>query len=185
MQNLPLRKRLLAASRMARNAHTQFSLWRGLSSVDAHKAHRSVLNEYWEHLRFTKQAHLVASLVELNSLISKHRLTINLPNLLLELGKSGFDVSEPQKMLSRVQGEAKKVETLRNNALAHRSKQQEYDDVFRAAAITPDEIRELIDTAVEIVSLSLSVLDEDRPITSELPSQSLDRMLTALRRQDL
>ena len=182
MQNLTFEARLLAASRMARNAHVQFSLWSGLSSVDAHKAHRTVLNTYWEHLRFTKQAHLVAALVELHSLYKKHKRTINMPDLLLDMRRSGLDVSKPQRMLDKVSDKIEKVEILRNNALAHRTKSKEYNDVFISADITPTEIRHLIDVGVESVSLALLIIGKHVPIISEEPANSLDEMLTHLGR---
>lgn len=181
MQPMPLKERLRAAGRMARNAHIQFSLWRGISSVDAHKAHRPVLNEYWEHLRFTKQAHLVASLVELHSLHKKNRRTINLQDLILEMKREGWNVAGAQKSLEEVRVATDKIEVLRNEALAHRSRIQSYDEVFRAAEITPAEIQDAIDVGVEVVSILLLLIGEESQIVDELPQHSLDRMLTNLR----
>jgi hypothetical protein len=75
---------------------------------------------------------------------------------------------------------ADKVVLLRHNAFAHRSANTSYDDVFKIAAVKPDQLRDLTDVALEITNRLLLACKLQDQYFNELPREAAEAMMKAL-----
>jgi hypothetical protein len=80
---------------------------------------------------------------------------------------------------------ADKVAILRHKAFAHRSAHISYDDVFKMAAVRPDQLRDLTEMALKIANhLLLARGLRDQHFTG-LPREAAEAMMkTLVRRAD-
>ena len=92
----------------------------------------------------------------------------------------GQDAETVDALLIKAKPTVRKVLILRHKAFAHRDAQISYDDVFKLAAVTPEQLRDLTDTALKIANrLLISCRLRDRDFT-ELHLEDAKRMMTAL-----
>jgi hypothetical protein len=181
-QPLPLDPQIEAATRMALKTRQFYDLFLRTTSEEGHLLHRPVLSEYNEVIRFIRAACRDAALLELHSLFADRRDTVNLPRLVREVEQALQGRLAHARLLSAgIPENITKVKILRDNAIAHRTKQIEFDDVFREANITRSEVSDTIDVAVKIVNELRLARDLEPAWASPLPLETFDRMLTALR----
>ncbi len=83
-------------------------------------------------------------------------------------------------LLSSAKPIAKKIAILRNNAVAHRTLSMSYDDVFKQADVTPGELREVTDMALEIANCMLLACGLRDQHFTDLPREDAISMMTAL-----
>ena len=128
----------------------------------------------------------MAYVVHTAALFEKRRDTINLPSLTKEAKEGNLipaDVAvEVESLLSRAKPVAIKVTILRNNLFAHRNAAMGYDEAFKRAAVTPDQLRELAQTALQIVNKLLLARARNEHFFNELARKDADKMLKALAR---
>ena len=179
MKVLPQNERLISAGRLAGRTFTHARLWWSIAGVPGRARHRDVIDEYWEMLRFTENAHLISFIVGVHALHHERAGTVNFHSLSKELGgaasnaiTAGMDVH-------------KKIEILRHQAFAHKTDKRTYDDVFVTAGIAGDEI-------LDHASLTLGIANEllrsgGLPEVSmhDLPEQTASQMFSNLRRSNI
>lgn len=179
-QALPLTEQIESASRMALRCHTHLALWRVTAGVEGRERHLGVLEDHWEHLRFLQHGQLATAVVELHSLLDANEATINLPHLVAALEREKGSLPLLTGALASVRDPFVKVRLLRNAVFAHRTRKNSYNDVFTRAAITPDQLQELVVTCIKIANeLRVEVgMKPEAPTT--LPVEYYERMLRQL-----
>ena len=75
---------------------------------------------------------------------------------------------------------ATKVTILRNNLFGHRSAKIGYEEVFKKAKVTPNELHDLTDIAMKIVNRLLVARGLEDHIVNTLPVNDAKRMMEAL-----
>lgn len=162
---------------MALRCHTHLALWRVTAGAEGRARHLEVLEDHWEHLRFLQHGQLATALVELHSLLDANEATINLPHLVAAFEGEKGSLPLLTDALASIRDPFAKVRLLRNAVFAHRTRKKTYDDVFKSAAITPDQLQELVVTCIKIAN-ELRVeagLEAEAPTT--LPVEYYERML--------
>lgn len=177
---LPLKEQIEAASRMALRCHTHLALWRLTAGVEGRERHQDVLSDHWEHMRFLEHGQLFTAVMELHSLLDANPATINLPHLVQALEEA----NGPQPLLTKALDGAKtvfsKLRVLRNNVYGHRTRKKSYGDVFKTAAITPDQLQTLVLTSIKIANELRVEVGLEAQAPSPLPVEFYNRMLLQL-----
>lgn len=165
---------------MALRCHTHLALWRVTAGVEGRARHREVLEDHWEHIRFLEDGQLFTAVIELHSLLDANPATINLPHLTEALEAEQGPQPLIRQALAEIAPTFAKLRLLRNGVYAHRTKRKAYADMFRQAAITPDQLQELVVMAIKISNeLRESIgLEAEGPTT--LPAEFYERMLLQL-----
>jgi fructose-1-phosphate kinase PfkB-like protein len=108
------------------------------------------------------------------------RSTINLHHVVEELERTKGGQPLLRHALESTASTFAKVRILRNAVFAHRTNKKSYGDVFKRAAITPDQLQDLIVTCIKIANeLRVGVGLEGQAPTS-LPADRYERMLKQL-----
>jgi hypothetical protein len=109
----------------------------------------------------------------------KRKDTISLAPLIREMKALGHlkahDAATVDALLVETKPIADKV--LRHNAFAHRSDDVSYDDVFKMAAVRPDQLRDLTDMALKIANRLLLALGRQDQCFTELPREAAEAMM--------
>lgn len=129
-------------------AGLNYEIWWALKSDQTRPQFVDVLNRYPIYFQTAIHAHFVALLVSLYKLYETRADTYNIPRF-LKLLQSGAAL-EPGVLasLDRQYQEMKplwvKVSILRNKVFGHHSTAHSVEDAFREAAVTPNELRDLV-----------------------------------------
>ena len=92
----------------------------------------------------------------------------------------GQDAAAVDALLDEAAPIVAKVTLLRHRAFAHRSASTSYDDVFKLAAVKPDQLRDLTELALKIANrLLLARGLKDESFTT-LPREAAEAMMKAL-----
>src|SRR5437870_1242716 len=112
------------------------------------------MREYNEFFRFTPHAYLVAYVIYMAGMFDKREDTISLKPLTREMKDAahikGQDAAKVDALLAEAKPIADKVTILRHKAFAHRDAHISYNDVFKIAAVTPIQLRDLTEIALKI-----------------------------------
>jgi AbiU2 len=186
MQPLPLDQRLERLGQHIVRARLFLDLWFYFEGPDTRPRIFEIMEEFNEFFRFMPHAYFVAYVIYIAGVFDKRRGTISLWSLVPEVKKEGRIDSQNAATLDALLVEAKaladKVAILRHEAFAHRSESITYDDVFKKAGITPNQLRDLTDIALKIGnSLLLSRGLRDQYFT-DLPREAAEAMMNALHR---
>jgi hypothetical protein len=141
------------------------------------------MDEYSEFFRFTPHAYLVTYVVYIAGVFETRRDTISFAALISQMKAAGQLEGQEEavsNLLSVAKPIAKKVAVLRNNAIAHRTVSMSYDDVFKQAEVTPGELRDLTDVALEIANRLLRACGLQDQYFTDLPRADAVSMMTAL-----
>ena len=142
------------------------------------------MNLYSEFFRFDSHAHFVAFINHIAALLEKRDDTINLPRLAKELKKSGListqDTADVHALLGQAAPFACKAAILRNNLFAHRSAALSYPEAFNKAAATPNEWRDLAETALKVVNRLLTARGLQEHDFDTDPLTDVEAMMKAL-----
>jgi hypothetical protein len=140
--------------------------------------------DYNEFFRFTPHAYLVAYVIYMAGAFDKRRGTISLAQLVPEVKRTGQlkgqDADNVKALQAQAEPIAEKVRTLRHKAFAHKDAHIPYDDVFKLAAVKPDQLRELTDIALKIANKLLLARGLEDQYFTELPRAAAEQMMTAL-----
>lgn len=90
--------------------------------------------------------------MELHSLLDANPATINLPDLVEALEEADRPQPLLRKGLDVAQPVFRKMRVLRNNVYGHRTRKKSYADVFKSAAVTPDQLQELVITCNKVAN---------------------------------
>ncbi len=142
------------------------------------------MRRYSEFFRFDPHAHFVAFIVHIAALLEKRNDTINLPRLAKEVKESGListqEAAKVDALLGQAAPLASKATILRSNLFAHRSAALSYSEAFKKAVVTPNELRDLTDIALNIVNCLLVVRGRKGHVFNTLPLTDAEAMLKAL-----
>ena len=162
-----------------------FDIWFYFEGKDTRPDILDTMNEFPEFFRFAPHAHFVAFVVTISALFEKRTDTINLPQLTKEMKSSQLlaaSVSaEIDALLATAAPIASKVAVLRNKAFAHRDAHITYADVFKMAAVTPDQLRDQTDVALKIANRLLIAQGLSEQFFNPLPREHAGSMLETLK----
>lgn len=142
------------------------------------------MNEYNEFFRFDEHSHLTSFIVHLATLFDRRSDAVKINEVLVNTHKShpvrSKQFSLPKNLPNSIQAKAKKLLVLRHEAFVHRSKYLSYNDVFKSAQITSDELFQLTNETAEVLNLILKA--QNRPQFSfwELHKEDQKKLLADL-----
>jgi AbiU2 len=184
MQPLPLNQRLDRIGQHIVRARLFLDLWFYFEERDSRRKIIETMRDYNEFFRFTPHAYLVAYVIYMAGVFDKRRDTISLPPLVREMKAAGQlkgqDAATVDALLVEATHVADKVLILRHKAFAHRSAHISYNDVFKMAAVRPDQLRDLTDMALKIVNRLLLARELADQFFTELPREAAEEMMKAL-----
>ena len=183
---LPFNTRLNVATQIAIQARIYFDVWWHYRGDPTHENIRDTLDLYSEFYRFDTQAHFVSFIIHIASLFESRPGTINLLSLIDEAkGKVKSEAAKKAEIALATAGPiVKKASILRSNLFAHRSDSLNYNAAFEKADTTPDEMRSLTDSAIEILDYLCSDLGLQGPHVNDLPVEDLKGILDDIANQN-
>jgi hypothetical protein len=123
-------------------------IWWVYKSKDTRHQYIEAMNRYSLFFQTSIHAHFVATLVALYRLYETRDDTYNIPTLLRSLKEGAKLPEDTLKGLNDQYQSVKplwiKVNILRNKAFGHRSTAHTIDEVFKEAAVTPNELGDLV-----------------------------------------
>lgn len=142
------------------------------------------MREYNEFFRFTPHAYLVSFGIYIAGVFEKRRDTINFGAIIRDMTAAG-DIQGSHKstiemLMTKAKSSADKATILRHNAFAHRTSKMSYDDVFDLAKISPSELRELTDVALDLFNSLAIVRGQKVQDFTDLPIEAAKSMMEAL-----
>lgn len=180
LKPLPLDDLLRSAGRSAERCCTLFRLWMETAGSIGRADHHDAIADHWECLRFLEYGQLFSCVVESHSLLDGHKDAITIPRLIKLARLHGADTGVAESYLAEAAPITAKLAILRHKAFAHRSASMEYDDVFRLAQISSDEIGEGCAFALRAVNQLLAARGRPLAQRSDLPEERYSRMLRML-----
>jgi hypothetical protein len=184
MQPLPLDQRLDRIGQHIVRARHFLDLWFYFEERDSRRKIIETMQEYSEFFRFTPHAYLVAYVIYMAGVFDTSQDTISLLHLVPEMKAAGQlkeqDAAAVDALLDEARPVADKVRILRHKAFAHRSAHISYDDVFKMAAVRPDQLRDLTDVALKIANRLLIARGLQDQHFTELPREAAEAMMKAL-----
>jgi hypothetical protein len=184
MQPLPLNQRLDRIGQHVVRARLFLDLWFYFEERDSRRQIIDTMREYNEYFRFTLHAYLVAYIIYMAGAFDKRRGTISLPHRAREMKTGGLikgqDAAKIDALLAEAKPVADKIIILRHEAFAHRSAHILYNDVFKMAAVTPIQLRDLTEVALRIANCLLLARGPQDECFAELPREAAESMMKAL-----
>jgi len=181
---LPLEERLYRAGQHVVRARLFLDLWFYFEEKTTRAKIIDTMREYNEFFRFTPHAYLVAYVVHIAAMFDKAKNTISLTRLANEMKSAGLirskETADIETLLAEARPIADKVAILRHHAFAHRSANISYDDVFKMAAVTPGQLRDLTELALKIANRLLLARGLKDEVFATLPRKDAERMMKAL-----
>ena len=131
-------------------------IWWVYKSKDTRPQFVDAMNRYSLFFQTSIHAHFVATLVALYRLYETRSDTYNISTLLRSLKEHETIDEEILGGLNKLYQEMKplwvKVNILRNKAFGHRSTAHTVEEVFKEAAVTPNELRDLVDGTKKLLN---------------------------------
>ena len=159
-------------------------LWFYFEGADTRPQIFGTMEEYNEFFRFTPHAYLVAYVIYIAGAFDTRRGTISLAHLVPEVRAAGQlkgqGAADVDALMAKAESIAAKVRTLRHRAFAHKDAHISYNDVFKLAAVKPDQLRELTEIALKIANRLLLARGLQDQYFTELPRQAAEEMMKAL-----
>jgi hypothetical protein len=178
----PLNDRLERAAHLVVRSRIFFDIWFYFEGKDTGPAIIDTMRRFWAFFQYDPEAHFVSFVIYIAALFDKRRNTISLPHLVKDARQSirNADVVEVDALLAQANPLATKVTILRNEVFAHRSATISYDDAFKEADVTPDQLRDLTELALKIVNRLLRARGCANYSFDRLPLKHAAAMLNAL-----
>jgi hypothetical protein len=181
---LPLNERLDRVAQHVIRARLFLDLWFYFEERGSRRRIIETMEDYNEFFRFTPHAYLVSYVIYMAGVFDKREDTISFRPLFREMKAGGHlkgqDVVKVVALLAEAKSIADKVTVLRHKAFAHRDAHISYNDVFKMAAVKPDQLRDLTGIALKIANrllLARGLNDQD---FTELPREAAEAMMKAL-----
>lgn len=188
MSSLPLNVRLDRVAQHILRARIFLDLWSYFEEQQTRAAIISTMRAYGEFFRFTPHAYLMSYVIYIWGVFERRRDTINLRSLIEEIAATGVlqptDTAKIEALWEKSAPIAAKLRLLRHEAFAHRSRKTSYNDTFKRAAVTANELRELTDVALEIANELLLVRGLEPQFFNPLPRQSAEELMQTLADSD-
>ena len=169
-------------SRVLFRANVFFESWWQSAGVEGRRSFKQFWHEHWEFWRFNEHAMQFAFVVYSASLFETRSDTVNFDRLWRETKPYRSDAAletEFEELWTAIQPVAKSVIILRSNAMAHRSKALAYDDAFRRANVTPDQLRVFLQSAWRLLNIIEEILGLDRSTFESSAIESLRNLASA------
>jgi len=184
VQPLPLNERLDRIGQHIVRARLFLDLWYYFEERDSRRKIIETMQKYGEFFRFTPHAYLITYVIYITGVFDKRRGTISFGPLIREVKAAGHlkaqNAAVAAKLLAQAKPIADKVAILRHKAFAHRSAHISYNDVFNMAAVTPNELRDLTDMALNLANrLLLACGLQDQHFT-DFPREAAEAMMKTL-----
>jgi hypothetical protein len=184
MQPLPFSERLDRIGQHIVRARLFLDLWLYFEEEASQRKNINTMREYNEFFRFTPHAYLVAYVIYMAGVFHKARGTISFAPLIHEAKAEGCLKARDGETIDTLLLEAKpiadKVAILRHKAFAHRTALISYNDVFKLAAVTPDQLRDLTEIALKIANLLSRARGLQGQHFTKLPRDAAEEMMRAL-----
>ena len=144
-------------------AALNYEIWWVYKSEETRPQYVETMNRYVIFFRTSIHAHFVALLSALYRIYETRKNTYNLPTFLGRLRERELLHRDKLDELDGLYQDAKplwiKVSILRNEAFGHRSVDLDFDKVFKKAAVTPDELRVLIEKTQSLMNALSRAVD--------------------------
>jgi hypothetical protein len=187
MQSLPLNERLDRIGQHIVRGRLFFDLWFYFEERNSRGKIIETMLEYNEFFRFTPHAYFVTYVIYMAGVFDKRRDAISLAPLIREVKAAGTLNTNDAAIVDALLVEAKpvsdKVAILRHKAFAHRSAHISYNDVFKMAAVRPDQLRDLTEMALNIANRLLLARGLQDQHFTELPREAAEAMMKTLARR--
>lgn len=143
------------------------------------------MNCYSEFFRFDSYAHFFSLVVNIVGLFEHRKDTINFNQLLNEGTQQKLikteTINKIQIILQSLSKNIKKAQILRHNLFAHRSNSLSFREAFKKAAISSNDLSDLIKNALKIANLLLLELESPEKVFHDLTKEDLKKLLTDLK----
>jgi hypothetical protein len=149
---LPLSERIRVAGFNLMVAHVSHDIWWLYIGADTRPHYVEAMERYYNFFRYDQEAHFRALIVGVYTLFDKRRDTITLASLAEDARGAGFDVSAIEAKLNQLSGRVRKIEIMRHKLFAHRDHSMAYNDVFKAAQLRPDDLKDVLRESLVIVN---------------------------------
>jgi hypothetical protein len=183
-QPLPLEERLYRAGQHVVRARLFLDLWFYFEQKITRDEIIETMREYNEFFRFTPHAYFVSYVIHIAAMFDRAKDTISLTRLAREMKAARFiqgqEAAEVDALLDEAAPIAAKVIILRHGAFAHRSASISYDDVFKFAAVKPDQLRDLAEVALKITNRLLLARGLKDECFTTLPRDAAEAMMKVL-----
>lgn len=183
----PLPESILEVADVIALASDSFDVWWDLQDACNRDGYESILEEYQHFFQATIRAHLVTLIVCSYTLYDKNKGTQTIRNLLDRLQRETLSTavtSELQQKIDELQDIWLKIKLVRHNVFAHRSETYQAESAFRAANLTPDEIRGFILQSRQIVATIADEAGMPAIFEQEIsPTPHTQEMMRTLRRE--
>jgi hypothetical protein len=181
---LPIGIRVDRAVQLVLRSRIFFDIWFYFEAKQTRLVMLDTMREYNEFFRFMPHAHQVAFIVTIAALFDKRADTISLPHLVREMTRNGQlsrgALIEVNGLLARAKPLEAKVSILRHKAFAHRSAHTSFDDVFKEANITAEQMQELTEIALQLANKLAEACGVSVGYFNDLPREDAGRMMLAL-----
>ena len=171
---------------MALRSRLHFDLWCVTKRVEGRFEFEDVLDEYWEYLRFAREAHEHKFIIETASILEKDAADkITLRGLINETRATEYFDQEDKDKIDEQLGihtrVRKSIILLRHKLIAHRDSRWTYKEAWKRAEITVDQLDALTSTCLAVTNDILrahSFAVRERYVA---PVEEFERLLRALR----
>jgi hypothetical protein len=179
-------QRLKTLGDMAVRTKLHFDLWSLTKHQDSWENHKETLEEYWNYLRFNREAHEQKFIVILANLVANARVdSIGVFQAIKECQSSGrISPLQAEKYKEKILAHnitRDGVLLIRNKLFAHRDSKKTYEFLWRQANLTINTIGQLIDTSLDVVNDLLEASGEQRRVAFSEPVIEFERLLKAAR----
>jgi len=137
-------------------AGLNYEIWWVYKEKESRKRFVDTLNTYPLFFQTSLHAHFVAMIVSTYRIYEKRKDTINMPQLIKQLKQSNtISIQNLKKIDSEIEKLKPlwiKVSVIRNKIFGHRSNTLDYDEIWKEAAVTPNQFKQLIDDSKRILN---------------------------------
>ena len=171
------------ASKMLFRANLYFEAWWQSASVEGRREFKHFWDEYWEFWRFNQHAMQFAFIVYTAGLFENRADTVNFRSLWREArGHANTEaLVRYEQIWQRAQPTAKSITILRSTAMAHRSLTLSFNEAFKLANVTPDQLREQLRLSWELLNIIEEALGINR---SEFDPIAVDTLRSLAKLKD-
>jgi hypothetical protein len=142
------------------------------------------MNKFSEFFRFDEHAHRFSFIVHIAALFEKKIDTINLVQLTKELSEAGRisaeSAREIEQLFTLVKRVIRGVRIIRNNAFAHRNDSISFDEAFKMANISMNDLSDLMNAALRIMNILLITCDRGEEEFFMLPLEDVRHIFATL-----
>lgn len=167
------------------SAQWHFDIWEAIEEARDNPDKIAVLNKYIEFFRATGTANFESYIISCYQLFETRRDTVSFTQLKRELkSATNFDVdSDPEAV--KIQALLKpiwlKICKLRNQSIGHLTKTKLIADVYAEVDLKPEQIRNFIDEAKNLINNITYRLNQSRDAFNIRGKDSVNNLLTDLR----